>query len=668
MTRASTLVAFCLAASATTAPAQKWLTAPREVVPQVGDTIRAFADFDRDGRLDLVVTRARTNLSGIAQLRVDLATASGEYVTGPVLPLIAQGYQGDEYVLAGDVTGDGLPDIVTSLRELTNNPGSGIILYRNLGGGTFAAPVHTPAGVPWANGVLCDWNRDGVLELVTVQLGSGFGTVQRWTWQGTAFVAGNAVAAPDYVGNLAVGELTGDGLVDVVIGAADKNLIWVLPTLANGSLGAPVPYAIGPTPSIWGRQVACGDVDGDGDDDIVAAWPVDTFHSALAVVTQGRGGQLTIGPVQPLDVNPGGYWNGRPHVVDWDGDGDGDVVICWEYLYVLENQGAASFVPASVMRVAQSSSSASYLDGNLGAGAADFDGDGRIDFATGRVLVYGTGRHENAYFPAIFSSIQQPLDQDGDGDVDVLESGGLLRRNLGEQGFETRSLYPTPPPGFTYGEAYACGDFNGDGDLDLVTTLFQAQIMGATFIGMRLLAGVPGGRLSDVGPAGAAGVRVGDSWSFLLVQHDLDNDGDVDIAMQDGWWENNGSGVFLIFHPAWTGRALLVADADGNGSFDVLTVSYATSATTWRLERNQGGGATAPCTAVAGRDPRPAASASTAPATPAPRASSRCSGCAARRAPAPWSSCACARARAAASRCWCSGSAPPSCRTCRSLG
>jgi hypothetical protein len=573
--------------------AQDWLNAPREILQHLNEKFRATADFDGDGRPDLLVTRDRVQSAGISELRILFGAAGGGFVQGAPILAFPQGYEGQEFVLAGDLTGDGQPDIVTSLREFSVAVGHGFLMYRNLGGGTFAAPVHTPSNMPIGPAVLSDWNGDGIQELVAPHYDGARGTLQRWTWQGTGFVGSNLVPMPEHVGNFAVGELTGDGLQDVVVSSFDRQVVYVLPTLPGGGLGTLVPYQFGTPNFVLGCAPACGDLDGDGDLDIVAGWSASQFVTALSVITNNGAGGLTVGPVQTFELMPGRYWRGRPHIADWDGDGDGDVLLCWEHLYLLEHrQPGVNLQVSGSTRMARSNSGAGMADdGSDGIGAVDLNGDGHLDFPSGRTVLYGNGLFKKGYFPAAISTMALPVDWDGDGDIDILESGGKLRLNQGRNEFREVQVFPPAPPGRIFTEAHACGDFNGDGQLDLLVTSFRQLFpIGLTFEGMHLLGRGPDGRLLDLGSVMPASVRVND-FTYLWFEHqDLDGDGDLDLAARGGWWENNGSGGFTTFHPAYVGLPVMAADVDGNGRSDLLTVTHDTQATTWRLARGQVGG------------------------------------------------------------------------------
>jgi hypothetical protein len=67
----------------------------------------------------------------------------------------------------------------------------------------------------------------------------------------------------------------------------------------------------------------------------------------------------------------------------------------------------------------------------------------------------------------------------------------------------------------------------------------------------------------------------------------LDGDGDADVLVDDGYWENSGGGILTTFRAGWSGRPMLTQDVDGDGDLDVLAQ---TSAGVLTLARDAGVG------------------------------------------------------------------------------
>jgi hypothetical protein len=242
----------------------------------------AVGDLDGDGNPDIVLA---------SECQDPVPDGACSYTSGQVSVLLGKGdgmFQlnavynsgGDSAVAVsiGDVNGDGVPDIIAiSLCVSGSNCESGNgtvgVLLGN-GDGTFQPVVTYSSGGYLARSVaIGDVNGDGYPDLVvanecqsgpgtcngevSVLLGNGNGTFQ-------AAVPYSSGGAPTE--SVAIGDLTGDGIQDVV--AINQNGIGVLIGNGDGTFQAPVIYSSGGYDSV---SIAIGDVDGDGVPDLVVA-------------------------------------------------------------------------------------------------------------------------------------------------------------------------------------------------------------------------------------------------------------------------------------------------------------------------------------------------------------------------------------------------------------
>ena len=131
-----------------------------------------------------------------------------------------------------------------------------------------------------------------------------------------------------------------------------------------------------------------------------------------------------------------------------------------------------------------------------------------------------------------------PADFDGDGDMDLAGAVSgkgvrIFRNNLVELGSVSYSTVTTLTGIYIYGSCLLwCGDFDGDGDADIVVP--SSSVVGwfenkGGFAFVYHSIGSPGGYACDV--------------------DDIDQDGDMDVVVVEplAWWRNNGSGT-----PAFT--------------------------------------------------------------------------------------------------------------------
>jgi hypothetical protein len=217
------------------------------------------ADFNGDGRLDLAMTS-----SGTASVWVMLGLGNGQF--GPPEGFSTGGIPVG--VAAGDLNGDGRPDLAVC----NSSSGNITLLYRT-SGGTFApqAPMAT-AGVGQPRAIaLGDLDGDGKLDLAVGGTGTpNFITIYRTPEFGygpgiTRQVGNSGVS----VGSVKVADMNADGRLDVVATGGNQ-----LTTLINagGFQGNFTPHIRGMTDTS-ARGIAIGDLTGDGLLDVAAVQP-----------------------------------------------------------------------------------------------------------------------------------------------------------------------------------------------------------------------------------------------------------------------------------------------------------------------------------------------------------------------------------------------------------
>jgi hypothetical protein len=362
---------------------------------------------------------------------------------------------------------------------------------------------------------------------------------------------------------IALGDVDGDGDLDLV--RACFNLPTTL-TLNVGGVFAGAPAWSGPIEAT--RCVALGDVDGDGDLDLVRAH--DTGRATLYLNT---GGVFESAPV----------WYGQPEqsraiaLADVDGDGDLDLILAnlnpGSTVYRNVN-GRFEATPAWTGPVAESN----------GLAVGDVDGDGRLDLVLGNFnqpsMLFLNSASGFPAVPSWTGPVERTRavalgDVDGDGDLDLvrgnLGAGSTLTLNVGGT-FEAAPVW-TGPVEQTY--AIALGDVDDDGRLDLLRGNDGAATLTLN----------PGGRF---GPAPSWIGPIEDSRSVALA--DVDGDGDLDLVrgnlLQASTLYLDVAGP-LAPSPSWTGapentRAVAVGDVDGDGDLDLVRAGLGTPATLYR--------------------------------------------------------------------------------------
>jgi Domain of unknown function DUF11/FG-GAP-like repeat len=328
-------------------------------------------------------------------------------------------------VAIGDVTGDGRNDVVLTTDSYFDPANDyRVWVFAQTSGGALAAPVSYPSSA-------------GTSDLDSV----------------------------------AVGDITGDGRRDVVVGS-DSAGVQVFPQLASGTLGAPALY-----PTANGRQIRLGQLNGDGRLDVAAiGWGTNTVSVLL---NDGAGGLQA--PVE-YAAQHSGYDD--LEVGDVTGDARADLVVMSGQLYATPNVSVLSQLAGGGF-----ASPASYSIGQnvltSGIGVGDVTGDGRNDV----VASYGGNRPGSnlAVFtqtatgtlapPVSYPSYDIPepveladVDLDGRTDVVTLHGGwnraGLYRQMAGG-GLGAEELYPIPYASHYEPHGLAVGDLDGNGSPDM---------------------------------------------------------------------------------------------------------------------------------------------------------------------------------------------------------
>jgi hypothetical protein len=343
-----------------------------------------------------------------------------------------------------------------------------------------------------------------------------------------------------------------------------------------------------PPDSDWSWGVALGDVDGDGDLDIVFA-----SDGQNGLYLNDGAGVFTGAAAANLPGNDSLSWGLA--LGDVDGDGDLDAIFAntrQNELYVNDGSGLFSDVTATSLPEDD--------DDSRDVALGDVDGDGDLDaiFATrlGSNRLYlndGSGVFWDAppsQFPGDGGNTRGVVvgDVDGDGDLDVVfankDGQNRLYLNDGSGLFSDVTLTHFPED-YDNSRRIALGDLDGDGDPDIIFANRRSR--------NRLYLNDGAGVFKD---ATALSLPTHDDWSLDVALGDIDGDRDQDIIFasfdeQNEAYLNDGSGVFTdvtaTHLPADDDGSLGVAlgDVDGDGDLDIVFASDEES----RLYINKGG-------------------------------------------------------------------------------
>jgi hypothetical protein len=197
--------------------------------PVDGDpTGLAAADFNGDGKLDLVVSNLGDAFGNGSQVSVLLGNGDGTFQDPTIIPIPG----GPISVAVGDFEGNGIPDIVTANLNNSFSPGSVSVLLGH-GDGTFAAPVSYQVGVSPTAIIVGSFQGDGIRDIVVANAASNSVSVLRGNGDGTFQ---NAV---DYVvgvvpSSLVATNFRGDGALGLAVANEHSNDVSVLLNRADG--------------------------------------------------------------------------------------------------------------------------------------------------------------------------------------------------------------------------------------------------------------------------------------------------------------------------------------------------------------------------------------------------------------------------------------------------
>jgi arylsulfatase A-like enzyme len=337
------------------------------------------------------------------------------------------------------------------------------------------------------------------------------------------------------------------------------------------------------------RSIVLGDIDGDGDLDIIAGNGGDPAQFNRLYLNTGTADPFN--GVAGTDIGTDAYHTRSTSLGDIDGDGDLDIVAAnrsqVSRLY-LNNGTVDPFngVPGTDIGVDN--------DYTRSISLGDMDGDGDLDVVTGN-----SGQTNRLYLndgtadPFIgISGTDISLDGDnsrsimlgdvdGDGDLDVVAGNAgqanrlYLNNDTADPFNGVSGTDISTDVDLTY--AIALGDVDGDGDLDVVAG--NAGLTNRLYLN--------NGTANPF--SGIAGTDIGTDvhYTVSIALGDMDGDGDLDVVAGNHNSPNRihlNNGTADPFNPVTAGtvisldadatNAISLGDMDGDGDLDVVAGNY----------------------------------------------------------------------------------------------
>jgi hypothetical protein len=507
-------------------------------------------DIDCDGHLDVIVSSQQ----GVFFLhgKGDGSFANAVQVAGPG-DLI-----GGAPVAIGDIDGDGNPDFAVG--------GNTTRVYFGDGTGKFEGPILVPGpGGPFLGQsiAIADLDGDGRPDLITLAEEEGIVSVH-WNAGNRTFEPRMDLALappnPSFVaataGNIAVGDLNGDGLGDFVVETNEGGFDVLLQTdprsFARSTVADPI--------FVYGSAaIALGDLDGDGIPDVATGngglW-VEVFHGDGAGGFTPAGQYSTMGPSAMA-------------ISDVTGDGRPDLVVL--------GQGGLQVLGATPAGVLDQVATMKSSDCDQSA-LVDLNRDGHADIvcASGTVFLGDGAGHLTlaAPIPAHFAI----ADFNGDGWPDLINFSLGVQLNDGHGNYNTVASFLHKDLSTPIDGTWLTGDFNGDGKTDLAIVILVPP-------SITLLFGNGDGTFQN-GTNYPLSIPEGSGFQLASISKvaDLNGDGRDDFILIDGSLGGLGATVFsgpggvpgsvAVFDPGADGgyghsEDAAVADLNGDGKLDL---------------------------------------------------------------------------------------------------
>jgi hypothetical protein len=526
----------------------------------------AIGDFNHDGNLDIVTARVGGGIS------IMMGYGDGTFAAGAVYA--ASGFS--RGMVVGDLNGDDKPDVavVNSLVDSTSGHTASVFLGR--GDGTFTDAVEFETGLQPASITIADFDGDRKPDLATANAGDNTISILDGLGDGT-FMAPTSYGSIFFPNTVVTGDLNGDARPDVVTleNGLFASVVAVHRNVGAGTFPNTIDYPAGTSVNGNPMSVALGDLDADGVIDLVTANPADNMVS----IRLGHGD----GTFADAASHYMGYSPAAAAIADLNADGKPDLVTA--------SQGD------NVAVVALGNGDGSFRDivgyptgpSPYALVVADFDGNGTLDLAIERALsvgpplsiLFGNGdgsfiRGPDFGIPGVRSLTASDVNGDGRPDlVALIDVQVLVFLNLGNGTFDAPTSYETElsPSSLTV------GDITSDGMPDIVV-VYGERIRNSIFSGLN---SIFAGRGNGTFEPRVDNVVAQDASSPAIA--DVDGDGKPDLLTLS--FETNTISVHagrgdMTFQPEvlfGTGNrpnSLAVADVNGDRRPDVISVSSGT--------------------------------------------------------------------------------------------
>ncbi len=557
----------------------------------------AIGDIDGDGKPDLVV--ANTNGNTVSVLR---NTSTNGTISFSLNVDFSTGSRPTS-VAIGDLDGDGKLDLA-----IANGNDNTVSVLRNtstrgtINSSSFASQQTFPTGNSPESVAIGDIDGDGKLDLVTANFGVNTVSILRNTsTNGNSSFAVKMDFPVNLPESVAIGDLDGDGKLDLAVANQNDNTVSVLRnTSTSGSIGftTSVAFAAGR----FVISVAIGDLDGDGKADLVT---INLGSATISVLRNtSTSGSITSSSFAPQVTFAAGAGPEAIAIGDLDGDSKADLAIASSFdsfiVLVLKNTSTSGSITNNSFAQGTFSSGLSPISVAIG----DLDGDGKADLA---VANYGSNTvsvlrntstkgsiTSNSFatrvdFPTGNAPISVAIgDLDGDGKADLAvanqdDTTVSVLRNTSTRGvidansFAAQVTFPTGQGSYSV----AIGDLNGDGKADLaIANIYDNTVSVLGNTSTRGIIDANSFAAQVTFPTGKfpSSVAIGDLDGDGKPDLAIANEGDVTVSVLRNTNTSGSitSNLFATKVDFPTGNfpvSIAIGDLDGDGRLDLATAN-----------------------------------------------------------------------------------------------
>jgi choice-of-anchor C domain-containing protein len=298
----------------------------------------AWSDYDRDGRLDAIVSGLTS--SNVPVTRLYHNNGNGTFTD--VNAGFAGVYSGT--LAWGDFNNDGAPDLflsgvvgtnaTVSPPTITSNISR---LYRNNGDGTFADMNVNLATPSFGSAIWADFDNDGRADLYLTGSSNsiaGISILYRNVGNGSFSNVFNSLQSISYYGGVAAcGDFDNDGWLDLAIANSGGGVTSVLRNNRNNSF-----TTVASLSSVNGPSLAWGDYDNDGDLDLFVGNSNSAFPGHVYRNNGNNSFTADSGFVLPSIVSSAAW-------IDFDNDSDLDLALIGSPSKILRNNISISNKP-----------------------------------------------------------------------------------------------------------------------------------------------------------------------------------------------------------------------------------------------------------------------------------------------------------------------------------